>query len=75
MARAERYPGVVEEHAGRAGEVADDVVAGGGAGVVQAEGAAVQPGQVGRFRRPVANLGQVGGQKLAEQVPVGGQAG
>jgi hypothetical protein len=37
VAVAEGYPGAVEEHAGRAGQIADDVVAGGGAGVVQAE--------------------------------------
>jgi DNA-binding Lrp family transcriptional regulator len=41
MSGAERHPGAVEEHAGRAGEVADDVVACGGVRVVQAEGAAV----------------------------------
>jgi hypothetical protein len=75
VTRADRDPGPVQEHAGRAGQVADDMAAGGGAvRVVQAEGAAVQPGQVGRLRRPVADLGQAVGQELAEQVPVGGQA-
>ena len=44
VAGAEGYPGAFEEHAGWAGEIADDVVVGGGVRVVQAEGAAVQPG-------------------------------
>jgi hypothetical protein len=49
VAGAERYLGVVEEHAGRAGEVADDMVFAGGVRVVQAEGAAVlnRPGFCG----------------------------
>jgi hypothetical protein len=75
VAGAERYPGAVEEHACWAGEIADDVVFGGGVRVVQAEGTAVQPGEVGCLRRPVADLGQVGRDEFAEQVPVGGQAG
>ncbi len=66
---------MVQEVAGRAGDVADDAGAVRYGFGVQVQPGAVQPGQVGALGSDVADGGQVLGQELLEQGAVVGQAG